>query len=250
MQLLGGEVEGLELGGGDFGFFALEFVDDLEEFGELPFAEAFVLSEFGPGVAVGEADLKVVGGETEFAHGVDGERNEFGVGRGGVVAEDVGVELIELASAAFLRGFVAKALPDFEPLEGFGILALLGGGEAGEGGGDFGTEGHVAVALVLEAKKLGGEFATRFLEVEFGGFEEWGFVFDKAVTGGDAAPGLEEIVAHLAVARIKVAKAGKCLEACCHRKSSERGRLVGDWGLLVECRPPSPRLRRPRGAEG
>ena len=122
------------------------------------------MSKLGPSVAVGEADFEVVGGETEFAHGVDGEGDELGIGSGGVVTEDVGIELVELAGAAFLRGFVAKALPDFEPLERFGVFALLGGGEAGERGGDFGAEGDVAVALVLEAEELRGEFAPRLFQ--------------------------------------------------------------------------------------
>lgn len=200
------------------------------------FAEVFVFGELGPGVAVGEADFEVFGGEAEFAHGVDGEGDELGVGGGGVVTEDVGVELVELAGAAFLRLFVAKALADLEPFEGLGIVALFAGGEAGEGGGDFGSQGDVAVALVFEAEKLGRELATGLFKVKLGGLEDGGFVFNEAVTGGDAAPGVEEIVAHLTIARVKVAKAGKCLEACCHGKSRERGRLVGDWGLLVECR--------------
>ena len=42
LQLLGGESERLEFGGGDFRFFAFKFVDDLEEVGELAFVEAFV----------------------------------------------------------------------------------------------------------------------------------------------------------------------------------------------------------------
>jgi len=99
---------------------AFEFVNDSEEVLKLMMIEAFLLGELIPDVAVGKADGEVVFGEAEFEHGGDGERDELGIGSGRGVADEVGVELVEFATASFLWFFVAEALADLEPLERLG----------------------------------------------------------------------------------------------------------------------------------
>jgi hypothetical protein len=126
------EADGFELFGGVLRFGALDFVDDLQERTGLFGGDIFVGEESGPDLAIAESDGEVLSADTELEHGVDGESDEFGVGAGGGVAEDVGVELDELAGAAFLRLFVAEAGADLEPLQRFFVVALAGGGEAGE----------------------------------------------------------------------------------------------------------------------
>ena len=82
------------------------------------------------------------------------------------LAEDVHVELVELAAAALLRLFVAETLADLEPLERFGEMPLMLGDEARQRGGHLRAQRDVAPALVLEAEQLAGELATGFFQVE------------------------------------------------------------------------------------
>jgi hypothetical protein len=207
-----GEADGFEFFGGFLGLGAFDFVDDLQEGAGLFGGDVVVGEEGVPDFAVAEADGEVFGADAEFEHGVDGEGDEFGVGAGGGVAEDVGVELDELAGAAFLGFFIAEAGADLEPLQGLFVVALAGGGEAREGGCDLGAHGEFAVGFVFEAEELAGDFVAGFFAEEVGGFEDGDVVFDEAVAAGDAAPGGEDEVAAGAGFGIEVAEAFDGLE--------------------------------------
>ena len=201
------EADGFEFLGGFLGLGALDFVDDLQEGAGLFGGDVVVGEEGVPDFAVAEADGEVFGADAEFEHGVDGEGDEFGVGAGGGVAEDVGVELDELAGAAFLGFLIAEAGADLEPLQGLFVVALAGGGEACEGGCDLGAHGELAVGFVFEAEELAGDFVAGFFAEEVGGFEDGDVVFDEAVAAGDAAPGGEDEVATGAGFGVEVAEA-------------------------------------------
>ena len=64
-----------------------------------------------------------------------GQRDELRIGGGPGLAEDVHVELVELAAPALLRFLVAETLADLEPLERLGEIALVLGDEACQRGG-------------------------------------------------------------------------------------------------------------------
>ena len=102
-----GEAEGFEGGVELVLGIAFEFVEDAEEGLDLGFAQAALVAEALPGAAVGKAHGEVFRAEAEGGEGGDGEGNEFGVGGGGGVSDEVGVELDELAEAAFLGLLVA-----------------------------------------------------------------------------------------------------------------------------------------------
>ena len=168
--------------------------------------------KFDPRVAVRNPDHEVPGHEAEGEHRFDGQRDQFRIGGRAGFAEDVDVELIELAAPALLRFFVAEALADFEPLERLGEMALVFGGEAGQRGGHFRAQRHVAPALVLEPEELRGEFATGFFQVEPGVLKDRRLIFRIAASPGDRAPGCEQIIADRAFTGNEIAESGKRLE--------------------------------------
>ena len=89
------------------------------------------VEEVGPEVAVAEADAEVVMGEAEGSEAMDEEGDGFGVGEWGGFAEDVAIELVEGAEAAFLWAFVAEAFGDIEPFDGFREGVGVGADHAG-----------------------------------------------------------------------------------------------------------------------
>ena len=189
--------------------FAFGFVDGLDEGVVLVLGDVFRGHEVGPELAVAEADDEVFFGEAEGAEGVDDQGDELDVGFEAGFTDDVAVELVMFAAAAFLRAFVAVDLGDGEPLEGFLEVLVAGGDEAGERGGHFGAERDVAVALVLEVVELIGDFIAGLFGEEVEGFEGGAIVLDEAVAVGDVAPFCEDGVAERAVVGIEVAKSSE-----------------------------------------
>ena len=126
------QVERGELAGQHLWLFPFELVDDAEKCRDVGIRDAMGLGEIDPRLAVGDADHEISCDEPEGEHRFDGEGDEFGVGCWAGFAENIDVELVELASAAFLGCLVAEALADFEPLDGFREIPLVFGGEAGE----------------------------------------------------------------------------------------------------------------------
>ena len=145
--------------------------------------------------------------------------------------------MVKLAGAAFLGLFVAKALADFEPTHRLLVIPLHGGGEATERGGDFGTKGDVASALVFEAEELAAQFAARLLEVEFGRFEKGSFVFEEAIAPRHFTKSPEEIIAHRAVFGTKITKTGETLKTFGHG-------IFGVWSRARENRTRFPLVER------
>ena len=115
----GAEFGGGEAVGGEFdvegvGGFAFDLVDEGEDgagVADIAFGE-----EAGPRAAVAQANDEVAVGKSKVAEDVDGEGDELGVGSGGGVADEVGVELDEFAESTFLRALVAKEGGDGKPL--------------------------------------------------------------------------------------------------------------------------------------
>ena len=151
--------------GENFGFLALDLIDDVEEVRNRVLCDAVARGEFDPRVAVRGADDEIPGDEPEGEHRLDGQRDQLRIGGGPGLADDVHIELVELASPALLRFFVAETLADLEPLERLREMPLMLGDEAGQRGGHLRAQRDIAAALVLEAEQLRGKFATGFLEV-------------------------------------------------------------------------------------
>ena len=170
-----------------FGFLALDLVDDVEEIRDRFLGDAMARGEVDPRVAVRDADHEIPGDEAEGEHRFDGQRDQFRIGGRAGFAEDVHVELVELASPALLRFFVAETLADFEPLERLREMPLVLGDEAGERGGHFRAQRDIASALVLEAEKLRGQLAAGFFQIESGVLEDRRFVFHIAAAAGHAS---------------------------------------------------------------
>ena len=116
--------------------------------------------------------------------GVDDERDELDVGLEAGFADDVAVELVVFAAAAFLGALVAVDLGDGEPLERLLEILVAGGDEAGERGGHFGAERDVAVALVLEVVELVGDFIAGLFGEEVEGLEGGGHRTRRSRSGG------------------------------------------------------------------
>ena len=173
-----------------------------------------------------ESDDEVLVGEAEVAQGVDGEGDELGVSVWGGVADDVAIELEELAEATALLAFVAEEVCYGEPLDGFTKVFFFCGDDSGQGGGHFWAEGDVASGLVFEVVELGEDFfaACIFAGVEVDGFEGGGIVFVEAVGEGGGAPGVNDDGAFCRVCRVGVAEPGEWLHGvggiiCCDRCS-------------------------------
>ena len=203
------------------GFLALDLVDDAEEIRDAFFGNSVSGGEVDPGHPVGDADDEVTGDEAEGKHRFDRQGNEFRIGGGSAFAEDIDVELMELASPALLRFFVAETLADLEPLERLREIPLVLGDDPRERGGDFRTERDIATALVLEAEKLRGKLAAGLFQIECSVLQNGGFVFDITAAAGHAAPGFEQIIAHRAFTGSEVAESWKCLESrSCHGRAA------------------------------
>ena len=114
------------------GFLALDLVDDAEKIRDAIFGDSVSGGEIDPRHPVGDADDEITGDKTEGKHRLDGEGNEFRIGGGSAFTEDIDVELMELASPALLRFFVAETLADLEPLERLGKIPLVLGDDPRE----------------------------------------------------------------------------------------------------------------------
>ena len=90
-------------------------------------------------------------------------------------------------------------------------MAFAGGDHAGEGGGEFGSEGDVAAAFVGEAVELVHDLGAGFVlfGVELGGFEDGAVELDKAGSARDGAPASEQVVASGAVFGIEIPESGE-----------------------------------------
>ena len=168
--------------------------------------------ESDPRVAVGNPHHEITRHKTEGEHRLDGQSDQFRVGRRAGLAQDVHIELVELAAAAFLRFFITEALADLEPLERLREMPLVLGHQAGQRGGDFRAQRDIAPALVLETEQLPGELAPGFFQVEPGVLQDGGFVFHVATAARHRAPGLEQVIADRALAGNEIAESGKGLE--------------------------------------
>ena len=213
-QILALHAEGIQLLLAVLGAVALKLINDGQEIRHTFLGHPVIGGVLEPHLAVGDAHHEVIGREAELAHAVDGQGNQFRIGTLAGFAQDIGIELHELTQAAFLRLFVAETGADFKPLERLGVFALVSSGNAPQRGGELRAHGDIALALVLEAEKLGGQLAAGFLEVELGGFDRGGFPFHKAVTVRHTPPRVEQIVAEGAFLRGKIAESGQRLEAC------------------------------------
>src|SRR5204863_2885662 len=111
---------------------ALQLVDDLKKGSGAFFTDIFAAQEFSPHIAVAEAHAEITRAESQPKHHVHGERDQVSVGGGAFFAEDVGIELIKLATPALLWFFITKARADLKPLHRLAIIALPGRGHAGE----------------------------------------------------------------------------------------------------------------------
>ena len=196
----------------NLGFLAFDLVDDVEEIRDGVLGHAVAVGEPDPGMAVRGADDEIPGDETEGEHRLDGQGDQLRIGCRTGFAENVHVELVELASPALLRFFVTETLADFEPLERFRKIPLVLGDEPGQRGGDLGPQRHIAPALVLEAEKLGGNLATGFFQIESGVLENGRLVFHIPAAAGDGTPGFEQIIANRAFTGNEVAESWECLE--------------------------------------
>jgi len=120
---------------------------------------------------VGDPRLHVRRAEAERPHDVDRRRDQLGIRERPRLADDVHVELKVLAQSPPLLPFVAEQLGDREPadrlLEGLGV----GGHHAGQRGGHFGPQRHVAVAFVPKRIQLLHDFVAALLGVELQGLE-------------------------------------------------------------------------------
>jgi len=190
---------------------ALDFVHDLQKGIELPGGHPVLPTERCPCLAIRKTNDELAWLKSEFPHDIDGECDEFGVCADRGLAHDVCIELVELTQAPALWFLVAKAATNLEPLERFGIIALLVGNDAREGGRQLWTENDVAVPLVGEPKKLPAQLTAGLLEIEGGTLKDGSFVFGKAVAGRHPGPRFEEIAGQQAIPRCEVAEAWKGL---------------------------------------
>ena len=185
-----------------------------------------------PRAAVADPDNDVTGAETEGAQGFDEEGEQFGVGGGRVVTDEVAVELEEFAEASALLFFVAEERGDAEPFDRLAVFARFGDEHAGYGRGHFRSQGDFALAFVGEGKKLPEDFTPAVLfAVEVEGFEGGPVVFAEAEGAGHAAPDAGEVVTAGAFGREEVAEAGQGLHDAYHSSTKAMlGRVFSGSG--------------------
>ena len=157
-----------------------------------------------PGAAAAEADDEISGGELEGAKGIDEQCNQFGIGGGMGLAEDVGVELEVFAQPALLLAFVAKELRDGEPFDRLFVVARVSRNHAGESGGHFRAQCHGALALVRELVELSDDFTAALGRVQLERFERGAVVFAEAVAARYVPPIFKDVIAGIRAPHVLV----------------------------------------------
>ena len=195
-----------------FRFLALDLVDDAEKIRDVLRRDSVGFGEVDPSKPVRHAHHEITRDKAERQHRFDRKGDQLGIGGRPGLAEDIDVELMELAAPALLRLFVAETLADLEPLERLRVIPLMLRHDPRQRGGHLRPQRHVAAALVLEAEQLRGKLATGFFQIEPGVLQDRGFVFHVAAATGDAAPGFEQVITDRALSRSEVAESWKCLE--------------------------------------
>src|SRR5438094_9427444 len=110
----------------------------------------------------------------------DCKSDEFRVGRRGIVADDVAVDLIELPEPAFLRFFKSEKGRNAEPFDWLAIIACARSNQASESWRHFRPHTDISTALVNEPGQLCFQFVAAFFLIEFGRLERWAVVFLKS----------------------------------------------------------------------
>ena len=211
VEFLARDAERGELLRGHIGFFALDLVDDLQELGRAFGGHLAGGEKIQPDVPVVDADEEIVLRQAERAEKVDGQRDHLRVGGGGGFADEVAVELGELAQPPLLLFLVAEETGDGKPLDRFAEIPVPRGDHARHGGGHLGAQRDLALALVDEVEKLSDEFAAALFAVQLDGFERRAIHLDETVAPGGRAPGVENVGARGGVSRVKIAETGEGL---------------------------------------
>ena len=82
------------------------------------------------------------------------------------------------------------------------------GDHASKRGRELGAHGDFALAFIGKVKKLIDDFCAALFFVELGGLENGTVPFNKGVATRDVAPARKDVIAHCAVVRKEIAKAG------------------------------------------
>ena len=191
-------------------------VDDGQKLGGTILLHPVPGHEVMPRGAVAQAYCEIPRPQTEGAEQIDQESNHLGVCGSGGVADEVAVELQELAQAPALLALVAETGADIEPAQGLGILPVACRHHAGQSRRHLGAQRHGTLTLVGELVELSQDLAAAVLfAVKFGGFQRRPVEFDKAVTPRRPAPAADQIVAPGELLGKEVAEAGKRFHGRC-----------------------------------
>jgi hypothetical protein len=96
-------------------------------------------------------------GDAELLQELVGHDEELDIGLRAVGADDLGVDLVELAEAALLRALVPERGAVGGELERRVLLPAVGEVGAGDAGGEFGAQGQAVAAAILERVHLLGD---------------------------------------------------------------------------------------------
>ena len=200
--------ERAEFLGGFLARLALAFVDGLDEGVALLLGHRLRVHEIGPELAVAQAHDEIAFTQAKGAQDIDEEGDQLDVGLEAGLADDVAVELVVFAAAAFLRTLVAIDLRDGEPLERFLEILMPGGDEARQGRRHLGTQRDVAITLVFEMIKLRDYLISGLLCEKIERFQGRAVVLDETIAPGHLAPLGKDGVARGAVVRVEITKTG------------------------------------------
>ena len=154
-------------------------------------------------------DADILRREAQACEDADASCDDFSVGLGRVVADQIDVPLQKLAQAAALGAFGAEHGGRTKPFGGLGEGVGFSRVETRECGRELGAQGvGFFAAIASEAEKFADDAIATFDGVELEVFEGWAVDFFEAVDDGCAAPGFEHEAAFGGVEGVEIAGAG------------------------------------------
>src|SRR4051812_33560552 len=115
------------------------------------------------------------------------------------------------AKPAALLFFVSKELADRKPFQRFLKLTLVGSHHSSKRWRELRPQRNFALTFVHEMEKLIHDFDAAFFLVKLGRFEYRAVPLDEPVAARDFAPNGDDVIAHRAIRRQKIAETRKRL---------------------------------------
>ena len=190
----------------------LKFINGAQHGTNTRFVEPERFEIIKPQIAVTEAHVKILLGQTEAAQALSQKGDQLDLRLRTRLAENIGVKLEEAPPTAFLHALIAVKFGDAVPLDRAFEGARFGAHESAHGRSHLGTKRDFAPTLVGETEKLAFDFVAGLSFIKVERLEHGSVVFGKPVSAGGLTPEAEDVISAGKILGIELAETGQGLE--------------------------------------